>query len=498
LSDIRVTYSGLIAFVVGVISVFTGLFFTLIITRKLSPEEFGTWVLIGHMIFFFLVTERIISYWTIRQIARNEKVGRTSILSSISFSFGSIPIYLLFVIIVAHRSNVDLGVMFLGAILIPVQFVSQTLNVINLGHKPHVTSYSLLLFEAFKVPAGLSLVYFLGLGVEGAIIAIFVAYLARISLEIYFARQKLKEKFRFSTLRRWIKLSWISLYSHLSNNVWHLDAILYSLITGSVIGVAYYGVSMTIAGTLQHAGLISQALYPKLLAKGSYEHIKRNFTLMMYFAIPLLGLSVIFSRPALFALNPLYEEAYLIVIILSFKTFFLIFRNLLDRILLGIETIDVEHNPSFSKLRTSKLFFVPTRKIIHFAIYIISLVIILHLLNSTELPELELVMWWTITALLLEIPFFIYLLVRVQKITQFSFPYVETFKFAGSTIIFSLVFFLLSDSIITYEISIFQHLPSLILMLAICIGVYLVTTFMIDKETRILFKTILNELISKK
>ena len=149
-------------------------------------------------------------------------------------------------------------------------------------------------------------------------------------------------------------------------------------------------------------------------------------------------------------------------------------------------------------LHTSNLFFVPTRKIIHFAIYIISLVIILHLLNSTELPELELVMWWTIIALLLEIPFFIYLLVRVQKITQFSFPYVETFKFAGSTIIFSLVFFLLSDSIITYEISIFQHLPSLIFMLAICIGVYLVTTFMIDKETRILFKTILNELISKK
>jgi len=38
-----VTYSGLIVFLSGLAGVFFGLIFTLIVTRRLSPEEYGTW-----------------------------------------------------------------------------------------------------------------------------------------------------------------------------------------------------------------------------------------------------------------------------------------------------------------------------------------------------------------------------------------------------------------------------------------------------------------------
>ena len=498
MSSIRVTYSGLIAFVVGLISVFSGLVFTLTVTRQLSPEEFGTWSIIGSMIIYFLVIERIISYWTLRQIARNEEVGKTAIITSSSFSLGAIPVYLFLVYIVSGNSNADVNAMILGAILLPVQFIGQTFNVINLAHKPHVTSYALLCFESFKIPAGLLLVYFLDLGLEGAIMAVFIAYIARIAIQVYFARPKLRAKFNFGVLRRWLKFSWLSFYTHLPKSIWGVDIVIYSIITGSVIGLAYYGASMVIAGTLLHAGLISQALYPKLLAKGNYEYIRKNFRLLMYFAIPILGIALVFSRAGLFVLNPLYEIASVVVIILSFKTFFLVLRNVLDSTILGIETIDVERNLSFRKLLKSKLFFVPTRRYIHFGLYIITLVITLSYLKSTTISELELVIWWVTIALAWEIPFFIYLIIKVKKFTNFSFPFVETGKYIGSTLLFILAFFLLSDSIINYEISIFKFLPSLILQLAICIAIYLLTTYVIDKKTRIFFKTILDELIIKK
>jgi len=480
------------------ISVFTGLIFTLTVTRQLSPEEFGTWAIIGSMIMYFLVFERIISFWALRQIARNEQVGKTAIITSSSFSLGAIPVYLLLVYIVSGQSNVDVNIMLFGVILLPVQFIGQTFNVINLAHKPHATSYALLAFEAFKVPAGLVLVYFLDLGLQGAITAVFLAYVGRIGVQAYFAKPKLKGKFNFLIIRRWLKLTWFSIYTHLTTNLWGIDIVIYTIITGSVIGVAYYSASMVIAGTLVHAGLISQALYPKLLAQGSYEHFRKNFRLVMYFAIPLLGISLIFSRPALFALNPLYEIASTIVIILSFKTFFLILRNVLDRTLLGIETIDMDQNLVFSKLLKSKLFFVPTRRYIHFGLYISILVITLLFLNSTTISDLELVTWWAIIALSLEIPFFIYLFLQVKKYTKFSFPYLDSGKYIASTLLFILVFFLISDSIIEYEISIFQFLPGLILQLAICIGIYLLTTYVFDKKTRILFKTVYDELILKK
>jgi len=498
LSDIRVTYSGLIGFVVGLISVFTGLVFIIIVTRRLSPEEFGTWALIGNMVFYFLLSEVIMSYWSVRQVSRGENVGKTAILSSSSISLASIPIYLVFAFVISEQANVDFNLMILGAILIPVQFVSQTLASINLGHKPHARSYGLLTFEALKIPVGLALVYFLDLGVTGAIITVFLAYVGRIIIQSFFARQKLKGKFSFSTLKRWIKLSWIPLYSYLTNSIWAIDVVLYSLITGSVIGVAYYSVSLAVAGILKHSGFISLPLYPKLIAKGSFQYIQDNFSRQMYFAIPLLGIAIIFAKPALFALNPVYEATSIIVVILSFKTFFWVFRDTLDRILLGIDTIDLEENLSFSQLRKSKLFFVPTRKIIHFGLYISTLIVTLILLQQSDISEIELVQWWAIIGLSFELPFFLYLFIRVRRDTKLSLPILDITKYASATLAFVLLFFITSEHIITYQISIFQFLPTLILQLAICVGAYLLITYLIDKKTRTLFVTILNELRKKK
>jgi hypothetical protein len=61
LSNIRVTYSGLYAFFVSIIGIVTGLIFILIITRNLSPEEFGTWSLIGSIIGYVMISESIIN-----------------------------------------------------------------------------------------------------------------------------------------------------------------------------------------------------------------------------------------------------------------------------------------------------------------------------------------------------------------------------------------------------------------------------------------------------
>ncbi len=67
---------------VGIVSVLTGLIFVLIITRTLTPEEFGTWGLIIAVLNYLLISEVIINYWTVRQIARSEPVGKTGLLSS--------------------------------------------------------------------------------------------------------------------------------------------------------------------------------------------------------------------------------------------------------------------------------------------------------------------------------------------------------------------------------------------------------------------------------
>ncbi len=83
------------AFTVGILTVFTGLIFALIVTRTLNAEEFGTWSLLATIIGYLIISERVISFWNYRQIARGEEVGKTSVITSTIFTSASIPVFFL-------------------------------------------------------------------------------------------------------------------------------------------------------------------------------------------------------------------------------------------------------------------------------------------------------------------------------------------------------------------------------------------------------------------
>jgi len=327
---------------------------------------------------------------------------------------------------------------------------------------------------------------------------VIIAYIIQIAVQFYFAKPKLHNKFDFLTLKRWIKLSWISLYNQLHGFIATLDILIYTLLIGSVIGVAFYAVSLAIANITIHAGKISQALYPKLLANGSFLHLQKNYSLLLYFAIPLLGLSIIFSKPALYSLNPAYQEASLIVIILAFSSFFSVLTETLRKAFIGIDKVDVEKDPKFSKLLKSKLFFNSTVSFLKSISYLAILIPVLLIMNSAEKTELELVTAWAIVVLAIELPFFAYFWIIIRKNIPFLFPYLDAVKYVGATVAFILVFLLTSEFLITYEESIFDFFPGIIFQAVICIGVYLVITYTIDKKTQKLFKSVIQELIFKK
>ena len=494
MSHIRVTYSGLVALVIGLTSVVTGMIFTLIVTRKLSPEEFGLWSVIGSMISYFLVTEPIISFWSTRQIARGEEIGKTSLISSLMFSIGSIPIYIVLSFFVSQASHQNFNSLLFATMLLPVTFVSQTLSGINLGHKPHANSYGLLAFESLKIPTGLVLVYYLNLGIEGAILTTSIAYVLKIIVQFYFVRERIKSALNFTTLKKWIKLSWVPLYSNLGHIASILDVVLFSIITSSVVGVAYYSISNTIAAIIANAGLISQAVYPKLLSKVGKSHAQENFTQLMYFAIPLLGITLVFSKPALFALNPAYVNGSIVVIIIAFRTFFYVITSVLYQNLMGVETIDVQENPRFMEMLKSKIFFIPSLQNLQYSMHVITVVVIISTLHSSGMSEIELVKWWSMIGLVIQIPFLVYAWIMTRKHVGMSLPITSIFKYSLSTLAFMIVFLLTSKQIITYQKSIYEFLPNVILELGICMSVYLLITVLIDTKTRILFKSIIYEI----
>lgn len=496
MSGIRVTYSGLISFSVGLISLFTGLVFTLIVTRRLSPEEFGTWGLIGSLLVYPLIIQPIIGYWATREIARGEKSARTSLLTSGYFSVGSSILYILIAYIVSVESNASFDILLLAVLLIPSQFIQRALADINLGWKPHAISFSSVGFESVKIPAGILLVYFLDWGITGAIITTLIAHLSSIVILGWYAREKLVDKFQIQYVKKWVKFSWIPLYGNLQNTIHALDVVIFTIVTGSVIGLAYWSSAIAVSYIVGHAGSVSQALYSKLVSGGKKEHIEENLVTVLYFAIPLCFLSIVFAKPGLFALNPLYVDAFPIVIIMSIKVLVMLIRGVFDSALSGLEKIDIDKEATWKNYIKSKLFFLPTLKNIHHGIYIISLTIVLLILSQNNIKELDLVFYWSIIALVIQVPFTIYSYYlasgnfEFKKYTNNIVKYMIT-----SILVFGVTYFLI-ENFVVYKESIFEFLPQILILVGFTAISYITITYFIDSRTKKMINSIKSELFN--
>ena len=493
MSNIRVTFSGLIAIVVGISSLLTGTVFTLIVTRSLTPEEFGTWSLIGGLVFYILIFEPIVSYWSTREIARGTNSGGTAVFTSGLFSIPGILVYFVIAYFVGLQANVDQDILIFALILIPVMFLNRTLTAICLGWKPQVTSYGLLIFEIVKIPTALTFVYFLEMGVEGAIIATSLSYIGSIILLAVYAREKIRNKINFSLIKKWIKISWIPLFPGISGMIFMLNVTIFTFITGSVFGLAYYAAALAIAAFVAHAGLVSKALYPKFLEGGKKEYLQENLIRFFYFAFALTALSIVLAKPGLFALNPLYDIAVPVVIFLTLRAFLYTLYGIFGQSLQGIEKVDINEKSKFKDYLKSKLFFVPAIQLIKFSIYIVSLVTMLIILTPTY-SQINLVFYWFILSLAIEIPFILYMYKLLRKSFVLEIPLRNPLKYLISSIgVFGMIYFLM-EKYLVYKISIFEFFPQVLLFVVIGIGSYLGITYLIDNNTRTLFHGIISEL----
>ncbi len=495
MSGIRVTYSGLISFVIRLVSVFTGIIFTLIVTRQLTQEEFGTWSLIGGLLLYVVTADFIISYWLTREVARGIDSAKTAVVSGSVMSIGAIFAYLVIAYFVGLQSDADQNVLFFAVILVPMGFLNDILNYMNYGWKPQLVSYGFLAFELTKIPVALILVYFLKMGIEGAILSTFVAYLSSIIIHLIYGRQKLKHKFQKKFLKKWFKLSWIPLYQSIPNLAFVSDVVIFSVITGSVIGIAYVTAARTIANLVQHTSTLSDAIYPKLLAGGKAEYLQENLMRLLYFAIPLLALSITLARPGLFALNPIYENAVPVVILMSIRTMLSIINKLFHSALQGIEEVDINEDSTFMDYIKSKLFLLPTIRVIQYGSYVVVLVVVFMLLTSAS--QLELAIFWSIVALIIEIPFVFYLYVLIRKNFSLKLDVGSLCKYVVVSIGASGLIYILMEKFLTYKNNIFEFLPNLLVYVGIGVGLYLTITYLTDRRTKELFDAIISEVRHK-
>ena len=497
MSEIRTTYSGLISTAFGLTRIFAGLFFMIIITRILVAEELGTWALITSLLFYGIILDPIIAYWATRDTARKIDSGKTAILGEGVLSIGGIGIYIIATIIVGPQTNADNTILFFAIILIPVMYLNKVLSSINLGWKPHALSISNFFADVAKIPLVLLLIYYFDMGVTGIIISFFIGWVIYDAILLWYAKEKIKNGIKKEFFQKWLKISWLPLYPRIAPLIGRSDVIIFSIIAGSVIGLAYYTAAVVIAGLVGYASTFSLGVYGKLLGEKNKNYLGHNITLQIYFMILLGGLSIIFADFGLFALNPIYKIASLVVIILTVRIFFQTLNNLFIQILTGIEEVDTKKESKFSDYIKSKLFFIPTIQLIQTVLYIGILSFVLIFTNDSS-TQIELVIIWSIIALFIEIPLTIVLSILVRKSVNIKIEKTRLLKYFITAIIVFGTMLMIIDEYLQYNEKLIEFLPSVLIFIAISASIYIITTIIIDSKIRNLTFSIINEIKKKK
>ena len=492
MSGIRVTYSGLISFVIGLSSLVTGLIFALIITRTLNPYEYGTWGLISSLFVYSMIINSIVTFWSTREIARGEKSGKTAVVFSEILSIGGILIYLIAAYFVSPEANVDQSILFFAALLIPLTFLHKILSTINMGWKPEIVSYALITTEIIKIPLILICLILFDLGIPGIIITLMISSAIGSLIQGIKAREKLREKINKIRIKKWLKISWLPTYPRISSILFVSDIVIFSVIIGSVEGVAFYSAALIVASLVSQSGKISSTVYGKLLEGGKRRFLENNIMQLFYFAIPLATISILYAKPGLFALNPLYEISVPIVIFLTIRVFFFTLTEIFSSFLSGVEDVDVRKNSTFKDYIKSKLFILPTLQIIQYGIYLLILTIYLVIFKD-QVSQIELVIYWSVIGMATQIPLSIYLYGLVKRNFEFR---LDKFAISRYIIISIGVFggsFALAEMFLIYKNNIFEFIPSLLGFVLLGIVGYLVLTYAVDARTQKLFKAIINE-----
>ena len=361
MSEIRVTYSGLISLLFGIFTIPISLIFMLIITRSLNSTDYGIYILITGILVYATIIEPVINYWATREIARNIPSGKSTVFFGGLFSLFGIMIYLVAAFFINKNIDTSSDILFFGIIIIPPLFLNRMLSAINTGFKPHIPIIAGFIFSLSNLILAIFFTLYQKLDIWILIQILSISYIFSILILGYFAKEKLRDKINFYFLRKWIKFSWIPLFSSLGYFLLMMDITIFSLLTGSVIGLAFWGVALAVSKISESSSYVTRAIYTKIL-QGKSQELGDVTNLLFYFVILFSSIIFVFGKSALYLLNPQYEIAYVILDILTIQTAFWIFSTHFQASLTSFEKIDNENENNWKDYFHSKLIRVPDRK----------------------------------------------------------------------------------------------------------------------------------------
>lgn len=483
---IRIQYSGFIIFAAKLISILTGMIFTLLITRYTTPEEYGTWSNIFDLAAYFLFLAGAVPFWATRFVARRKEGAiKTSFSANLIIALISTSIYLLMVPLLTSALNIT-GAYLMLYFLVATYMIEYSLIIVMeaclRAEKPQALGYGLLIEEVCKISIAYLFIVQFNQPLLGAMISIIAAVLIQLFYYAKLVWRQFSQKIQWGYMKEWLKGSIASIYNLIGNQVAAFILILL-FIYGGNDARGYFQAAFAIGNLVTYSFFLSFALYPKLLAKNSLEDVTDSLKMVLMFAIPMTAAIIAMPDSFLTILKEQYAEATITLSVLAIDGFLMTISQFYTNVLFGVEKIDEEAKIPLKQLVESDLFKIFTLPYIH---SLITLPLTFYLLsNFGKNQPVQAATYVAVINMIARLAMFFVLYVIMRKSVIIHVPWKAITKYSFAAVIMATVLYVIPHPTRIY---------SVLAITAVGALVYLGLLAVFDKETRILIAAIWREI----
>ncbi|MEM0478195.1 MAG: hypothetical protein QXN77_07335 [Candidatus Caldarchaeum sp.] len=488
---IRLRFTGLTAYTATLIMTFTGLIFTVVITRRLTPEELGVWRYMGTLINYFVIPVGLLGFWATRLTAKGENILKTLLTTTATISAAATTLFLIMAETFSKPTGSPAIIFAVAALEIPSIYIYTSLESVAYAKKPHINYYAQLIQEFLKIPIAVVLVVILRLGLLGAVATTVVAFATRAATMFCLLKDLNWGQLSTKLVKRMASAAWLPLYQSGSGALLALDTVIIVLFVGSSEPVGYLAAAYLLGSLVSMSGTLAAGLYPKMLQQSSGRDVETSLSLVFMMAVPTgLGL-LILGTPLLNILRPEYAAAANVLPLVIAHAYLSIVSSIMDSVIAGGERVDYGEKLSFKDLVKSRLFMLSSLSYIQSLAYIPSLTASLYLLNPAT-PTEVLATWVSVNVATFT-PFVFYKLKIARQTIKFQTPIKNIASYILAAGLMGIAAFLTKPEKLGVEVlpAITQVLPSILISAA----VYFTSLAAINREFRALVKAVVKTLL---
>lgn len=486
--EIRTQYSGFAVFGAKLLTVVTGMLFTLLVTRSVTQEEYGAFGTINIIVPYFTLLSTAISFWTMRFVARNEKGAvKTGIVANAGISLAAALVFLVLlpsILPTFQLQNYVIPCLAAAAQIVELYLIT-VLDACLQAQRPHYVGYGLLIGEILKLVLGYVFVLSLQLSLSGVLISIIIAFAVKIAFYLKTVLNELKQRVVFSYIKEWFKGSAFNIYNIAGDR---LAAVIFLFLSGygGKIATSYYQAAAPIANVITYSSFLAFALYPKLLAEKKLEEITSSLKLVLMFAIPMTATLIVIPDSYLLILEGSGETNYHIaaplLAILAVDALVLTISTVFAYAVYGIEKIDEKATIPFKQVVRTRLFIAFSLPYAHSMITLPTAYYVMT--NFTNNDPLLIATYLMAINAVAHLAMLIVIYFLVRKAAKIVIPWKNIAKYAFASISMTAILFAI------------HPVRTLLTLAATAVGgiIYLAIVLVIDKEARNLAREMFKEI----